>query len=146
MWKISLRTGAYDSIATLDAGSGAVFVAGTTYKKFPGPGDFLAVKLKARNGSIAWEKNYDGPSGFDDPVHDAVLAPDETTFYVAGNAQDFSKDPVSTVAFDASTGARNWSRTSGRSQGATIALPTSRSLLMVGASFSLRSGPIHLGR
>jgi DNA-binding beta-propeller fold protein YncE len=65
----------------------------------------------AAPGSILWAKTYDGPAHDRDSIGSLGVSPDGTKVFVTGGSIDvpgLPNDDYTTIAYDASTGARLW--------------------------------------
>jgi len=71
----------------------------------------LAQDALAAPGSVLWAKQYDGPVHSEDGAGAIAVSPDGSTVFVTGastaETTDFTDD-YATVAYDASTGTRQW--------------------------------------
>jgi hypothetical protein len=88
--------------AALRLSSGDIAVAGTR------AGDYLAMRIRASDGSVAWSSGYDGPPGWYDSAGSIVEGPSNEIImggFSSGTATGW--DAV-TVAFDPANGATLW--------------------------------------
>ncbi len=70
--------------------------------------DFLTVAFNTNNGSVAWSKSFDGNAHLGDGAAGLALNPAETAVMVTGTARGASSADYTTLAYDRSTGAPQW--------------------------------------
>jgi WD40 repeat protein len=87
-----------------------VFVTGHSAGKTSGL-DYLTQAISASTGVTVWTRRYNGPGNGDDQACCIAVSPDGSTVYVTGSSEGTggSQDYV-TVAYDAASGAVDWSR------------------------------------
>jgi hypothetical protein len=69
------------------------------------------VAYDAGTGAKLWVRHYNGPASDDDFARALATSPDGTAVYVTGRSDGGStRDDFATVAYDARTGARLWTR------------------------------------
>src|SRR5581483_9635489 len=102
--------------------------------------DYATVTYDA-SGSLLWAKRYDGLASLDDRADAIAAAPDGSKVFVTGSAnQGSSGADYTTVAYDASSGAKLWvKRYDGPANGADQAValgvgPDGSSLFVTGSS------------
>jgi WD40 repeat protein len=110
--------------------------------------DYLTVGYDAGTGTRRWVTRYGGPAFKDSGALAAAISPDGRTVYVTGaSSRAVSSQPdCATVAYAASTGARQWSQrynglASGADTGTAIAVsPLGRTLFVTGFTAGATSG------
>lgn len=103
----------YDSAADLKVSPDGtrVYVTGgsTSYNV---PANFVTIAYAADTGQQLWIAFYDSSAGLDDNVVSMTLSADGTRIYLTGfshgRSDDYYDVDYTTVAYDASTGARLW--------------------------------------
>ena len=94
-------------IAVSPAG-GTVFVTGSSPGATSGY-DYATVAYNAATGARRWVKRYNGPGNGDDQPSSVVVSPAGGTVYVTGfSAAVASHVDYTTIAYNATTGARRW--------------------------------------
>jgi outer membrane protein assembly factor BamB len=86
-----------------------VFVTGTSAGSTSYGGDYATVAYDAVTGSELWAKRYNGPGNRDDLANSVAVSPDGTDVFVTGWIFDSTYD-YATLAYDASSGAKQWMR------------------------------------
>ena len=85
-----------------------VFVTGTS-KNGSGLLQFTTRAFNAATGAVLWTAFYHGQGTFDDAPQALAVSPDGSRVFVTGSSTNANGIPrYTTVAFDASTGARRW--------------------------------------
>ena len=138
-WIGSAEKGAHPDFATVayDAGSGAelwvrrfdgrygladeasrielspdgstLFVTGQS-QAASGPVDYLSVAYDAVTGAKLWTKRYDGPENSDDVANGVAVSPDGSEVFVTGMSVRGGLSDYATVAYDAASGTRLWTK------------------------------------
>lgn len=89
-----------------------VYVSGTWRDDQIAPdGHLTTIAFDARDGSIAWIANYDGPGNGTDNARDLMVSPDGRTLYIAGisaGVKGNSDLDYAAIAYDALTGEERW--------------------------------------
>jgi len=111
MWQRWATRRNVSSLVDVEADADRVYVVGSTFITFPGSAEYFTAAYLSGDGSLEWRRRYDGPAHFSAGATDGSLSTDSTRLYVTGTANDFSKAPIATIAYDAATGARDWLRT-----------------------------------
>lgn len=105
-------SGVHDAVAITTNGA-AVFVTGVTSGATSGL-DFFTIAYAADSSLRLWGDRYDGPPHLDDTPSDIAVTPDGSTVFVTGYStsanQTVSSDQFAVIAYDASTGARRWTK------------------------------------
>jgi WD40 repeat protein len=71
--------------------------------------DYATVAYDATTGAEVWSARYDGPSSSYDDATGLALSPDGSTVFVTGSSKGAgTNDDYATVAYDAVTGAQEW--------------------------------------
>jgi DNA-binding beta-propeller fold protein YncE len=83
-----------------------VFVTGRNYRPRDAHATFATLAYDAATGAQLWVRNWDGGTGYAEPVALGV-SPDGSKVFVTGRAVATSSD-YGTVAYDAATGGRLW--------------------------------------
>jgi hypothetical protein len=88
----------------------AVFVAGGRLRTTNdwNSWDFLTVAYDADSGSQVWAAQYDGPAHNKDFAYALRVSPDGATVFVTGSSLGKHSADIVTIAYDASTGAKQW--------------------------------------
>jgi DNA-binding beta-propeller fold protein YncE len=88
-----------------------VYVTGYSVGSTTGP-DYATFAYDASTGAKVWTKRYDGKRGHYDYATALAVSPDGTRVYVTGESYGGSpySDDYATIAYDATSGARIWTR------------------------------------
>lgn len=88
--------------AALRLSSGDVAVAGTR------AGDYLAMRIRASDGTVAWSSGYDGPPGWWDAASSLVEGPSQEVIMGGFSSGATTGWDAVTVAFNPTNGATLW--------------------------------------
>lgn len=88
-----------------DDGHGRVDVVGTTTAN--GSGDYLTAAYRVSTGTTLWHSRYDGPHGENSAIAVAT-DPGKGRVYVTGTSLGTNFQELTTVAYNAATGAQLW--------------------------------------
>jgi TolB-like protein len=92
---------------TIDGGGTRVFVTG--HSQVGLYHDFATIAYDLITGSELWVSSYDGPAGKYDVPHDIAVQPDGSSVFVFGASDGGPTfDDLTTIGYDASTGAQLW--------------------------------------
>ncbi len=98
------------AVATSPDGS-QVFVTGASVGSSRGRNDFATMAYDAYSGARLWTKRYNGPGSRSDSATALAVSPDGSHVYVTGeNSGATSNHDYATLAYDADSGAREWTR------------------------------------
>jgi outer membrane protein assembly factor BamB len=87
-----------------------VFVTGSSAGSSTG-GDFATIAYDASSGARVWTKRYNGPANSSDGANSLAVSPDGSSVFVTGTSFVSGSDSdYATVAYDASSGAKLWTR------------------------------------
>jgi hypothetical protein len=111
LWSREITKRHLASIGGVEASIGRVFVGASTFITYPGGSAFFTVSYKTGNGTPIWSKVYDGADHTQAELHDIALSSDGTVVYVTGIGSDYSKQPIATISYGQSNGARVWLKT-----------------------------------
>ncbi len=93
----------------VDPSGGSVFVTGYSFGSSTG-WDYATVAYNSA-GTMLWSKRYNGPGGGHDEAFAIAVAPDGSRVFVTGfGYSSTTLNDYTTVAYDASTGAKLWVR------------------------------------
>lgn len=81
-----------------------LFVAGSAGE----PSDYTTFAYSSATGKQLWVKRYNGPANGSDVPHAVAVSPDGATVYVHGVSKRSTEWDITTVAYDASSGAQRW--------------------------------------
>ena len=107
LWKAPASS---DGVVVSAVSDSSVFVARTTYGA--SSEDFVVEAFDPQTGAIRWTRTYDTPSNTNDYVGTVTVSGDGSTLFVSGESQypNATDGDITTVAYDASSGARMWAR------------------------------------
>jgi len=86
----------------------AVFVTGYAYTSL-GTTDMVTVAYDAGSGAELWSRRFGSDEKYDEP-HTLSVDPDGSRLFVSGVTWDASGSDMRTIAYDAASGSRLWSR------------------------------------
>lgn len=98
-----------DAVAVSPDGA-AVFVTGASHGSSSSGLDYATIAYDAADGSKLWLRRFDGSAGDDDYASAVTARSDGASVFVTGSAPDVSGERFATIAYDAVTGAKLWSR------------------------------------
>jgi hypothetical protein len=84
-----------------------VFVTGQSGSK-GGYSDFATIAYDSSTGAKRWLARFNGPGNASDSAVGLAVSPDGTTVFVTGWSRGADDTDYATVAYDASTGVRQW--------------------------------------
>jgi hypothetical protein len=125
-----------------------VFVTGASNRaEFGTPDgfDYATVAYDASTGTQLWAKRYNGPGNLEDTANALGVSPDGSKVFVTGRSfGSTSYNDYATVAYDASTGAKLWSKrydadSNGDSATALAVSPDGSEVFVTGASIGAAS-------
>ncbi|MCK4413479.1 MAG: T9SS type A sorting domain-containing protein [Candidatus Eisenbacteria sp.] len=92
-----------DVLRGLAVSTAGVFVTGESWNG--DDYDYLTLGLDPADGSLTWQKRYDGGRGDDEAY---AVAVDGSDVYVTGESRGLLNDNVLTVRYDAASGSQGW--------------------------------------
>ncbi len=101
----------YDEATSVavNPGGGTVYVTGVDYSGTTTGQDYETIAYNAATGARVWASRYNGPASKADDAFSVAVSPGGGTVFVTGaSAGTTSSQDYATVAYNASTGARQW--------------------------------------
>jgi DNA-binding beta-propeller fold protein YncE len=81
----------------------------TTGSTFTPPEDYLTLAYDASNGSLLWQRRYNGPDNLQDQAIAIAASPDSSALFVTGSSKGNGTEfDYATVSYDATTGFERW--------------------------------------
>jgi DNA-binding beta-propeller fold protein YncE len=97
------------NMVTAAPGGRTVYVTGTSGRN--AASDFATVAYNAATGAQRWVSRYNGPASLGDGGKALAITPDGRTVIVTGYSNGVGSGPdYATIAYNAATGARQWTR------------------------------------
>jgi DNA-binding beta-propeller fold protein YncE len=96
-----------------------IFMTGVRASATGGGGDVGTIAFHSADGSIAWSRLYDGPTGAYDEGVDIGATPEGNRVVVTGNLDAGDSYDIATIAYDARSGMRQWARRFDSGEGST---------------------------
>jgi hypothetical protein len=122
-----------------------VFVTGSTTIGFS-QDDFQTIAYDAHTGHKLWKRTWDNPAAPLNGAEAVAVAPDGSSLFVTGRVETSTVERVATVAYDAATGDKIWTRQySGEqfaSPAAIAASPDGSSVFLLADSDSHSTGTV----